>query len=44
MIEKNGCTFNIQNTTIAEPPAMIELKIPSGLLRIQFNENRKFPE
>lgn len=42
-LEKNGWTFNIQDTTIAEPPAMIELNIPSGLLRTQFNENWKVP-
>jgi predicted RNase H-like HicB family nuclease len=36
---KNGWTVNIQNQKKAEPSAMIELNIPAGLLRKQFNEN-----
>lgn len=40
---KNGWTFNIQNHKKAEPPAMIELNIPGGLLRQQFNESWSVP-
>ncbi len=36
---KNGWTFNIQNHKKAEPPAMVELNIPAGLLLTQYNEN-----
>lgn len=31
----------IQNQQKAEPPAQVELDIPAGLLRTQFNENWK---
>lgn len=40
---KNGWTFNIQNHKKVEPPAMVELNIPAGLLRQQFNENWSVP-
>lgn len=40
---KNGWTFSIQNHKKAEPPAMVELNIPSGLLRTQFNESWRVP-
>jgi hypothetical protein len=40
---KNGWTFNIQNHKKAEPPAMVELNIPAGLLRTQYNENWSVP-
>ena len=40
---KNGWTVNIKNHKKADPPAMVELNIPAGLLRTQFNENWKVP-
>lgn len=40
---KNGWTLNIQNHKKAEPPAMVELNIPAGLLRQQFSENWSVP-
>ena len=40
---KNGWTFNLQNHKKAEPPAMVELNIPAGLLRTQYNENWSVP-
>ncbi|MBY0347529.1 MAG: hypothetical protein K2W79_04650 [Hydrotalea flava] len=40
---KNGWTFNIHNHKKAEPPAMVELNIPAGVLRQQFNENWSVP-
>ncbi len=35
---KNGWTF-IQNAKKPEPPVKVELNIPGGFLRTQFNEN-----
>ena len=35
--------FSIKKTPKAEPPAQVELDIPSGFLRKQFNENWKVP-
>lgn len=40
---KNGWTLNIQNHKKAEPPAVVELNIPAGLLKQQFNENWSVP-
>lgn len=40
---KNGWTFNLENNKKAEPPAMVELNIPAGVLRTQFNENWSVP-
>lgn len=40
---KNGWTFNLENEKKVEPPAMVELNIPAGLLRQQFNENWTIP-
>ena len=36
---KNGWKINIQNHKKAEPPAIVDLDIPAGFLRKQFNEN-----
>jgi predicted RNase H-like HicB family nuclease len=40
---RNGWNVNIQNHKKAEPPAMVELNIPAGSLRQQFNENWSVP-
>ena len=40
---KNGWQFNIHNNQKAEPPAMVELNIPGGLLKTQYNENWSVP-
>ena len=40
---KNGWQFNINNNRKAEPPAMVELNIPAGLLKTQYNENWSVP-
>lgn len=40
---KNGWTFNIQNHKKVDPPAMVELNIPAGLLRTQYNESWSVP-
>lgn len=40
---KNGWTLNIKNHKKAEPPATVDLNIPAGLLRKQFNENWSVP-
>ncbi len=36
-------TINVQNHAKAEPPTDIDLNIPAGLLRNQFNENWNIP-
>jgi len=40
---KNGWVFSIENNKKVEPPSMVELNIPAGLLRTQFNENWSVP-
>lgn len=40
---KNGWTVTNNNNKIVEPPATIDLNIPAGLLRKQFNENWSVP-
>ncbi|RYD54876.1 MAG: hypothetical protein EOP56_18075 [Sphingobacteriales bacterium] len=38
---QHGWKLNIMNQAHAEPPPMINLDIPSGLLRTQYNETRR---
>lgn len=40
---KNGWTLDIQNHKKVEPPTTVDLNIPAGLLRKQFNENWSVP-
>ena len=40
---KNGWVFSLENNKKVEPPSMVELNIPAGLLRTQFNENWSVP-
>jgi hypothetical protein len=40
---KHGWKINIHNAKKAEPPAQVELNIPAGILKKQFNENWTVP-
>lgn len=40
---KNGWNLDFENNKKAEPPAMVDLDIPAGVLRKQFNENWTIP-
>lgn len=40
---KMGWTLNSQNHKKVEPPATVDLNIPAGVLRKQFNENWSVP-
>ncbi len=40
---KIGWSIDMSNHSKAEPPSNIDLNIPSGLLRKQFNENWNIP-
>lgn len=43
-LTNHGWTFTIiHNQKMAAPPAQVELNIPAGLLKTQFNENWKVP-
>lgn len=40
---KHGWQFGLENNKKVEPPSMVELNIPAGLLKTQFNENWTVP-
>ena len=40
---KNGWVLHIENSKRADPPAMVDLNIPAGQLRKQYNENWSVP-